>query len=361
MSSIIAVDDNTFESEVLSASTPVLVDFYTEACAPCAALKPILERLLGEFSSKVKFAKVDGAAWVELTQKQRVRSFPTMIIYVDGHEESRVVGVKPEQYLKNLLLQCLASQGAAIESPASMFDHLSIHEALQVFQVEAVQAVLERSPHCVEDLNENGRRPVEVAVSMLDTDILNVLVSAGAKLNHIEFAALDRVEALEGVLHRDPELIDRSIFNELYAHLVGGKSNQKLTLLNVACLWGAKGVVRSLLARHADLSDLTIERQQDLILHAAVGFNVKVIEALFESGLKLYESDEFPIILMTIREEKLDVALSIVDLLIANGADPTRQFKGKSMTDIAKESGLEELADKLSQRTSQYSYASSGS
>ncbi len=361
MSNIIAVDDNTFEAEVLSASTPVLVDFYTESCAPCAALKPILERLLGEFSSKIKFAKVNGAACPGLMQKQRVRGFPTMVIYVDGHEESRIVGVKPEQYLKNLLLQCLASQDAAIESPATMFDHLSIHEALQVFEVEAVQAVLERSPHCVEELNENGRRPAEVAVSMLNKEILDVLVSAGANLTPIELAALDRVDALEGILCRNPKLIDRSIFNELYAHLVGGESNQKLTLLNVACLWGATGVAQALLARYGSLSDLSIERQQNLIFHAVIGFNVETMEALFASGLKLYEPVELPIILMAIREEELDVALRIVDLLLANGADPTRQFKGRSMTDIAKESGLEPLADELSKRISQYSNSRSGS
>ena len=56
---IIYVTDATFESEVLNASDPVLVDYWAEWCGPCKMIAPILDEIANEYTGKIKIAKLN--------------------------------------------------------------------------------------------------------------------------------------------------------------------------------------------------------------------------------------------------------------------------------------------------------------
>jgi thioredoxin 1 len=75
------VTDATFESDVLKSSTPVLVDFWAEWCAPCRALAPTLEEIAEELSTQVKIVKLDVDANQDAAAQFGIRSIPTMILF----------------------------------------------------------------------------------------------------------------------------------------------------------------------------------------------------------------------------------------------------------------------------------------
>lgn len=86
------VSDDTFETEVLNAEMPVLVDFYADWCGPCKMLSPIVEEVAGEYMDKVKIVKINVDQNNMTPQKYGVRGIPTLILFKDGEVEVTKVG-----------------------------------------------------------------------------------------------------------------------------------------------------------------------------------------------------------------------------------------------------------------------------
>ena len=96
-----AVTETTFEQEVLSSETPVIVDFWAEWCGPCHAVAPVLDRIAAEHD--VKIVKVNIDEEQDLAQRYGVVSIPMMILFRDGQPEAAAVGAQPKGMLeKNL-------------------------------------------------------------------------------------------------------------------------------------------------------------------------------------------------------------------------------------------------------------------
>ncbi len=89
-----------FESKVINAAKPVLVDFYADWCAPCKALAPVIEELAGELSGKVDVYKVDVDKIQSVAAKYGIQSIPTVILFKGGEPSSTFVGLRSkEEYL----------------------------------------------------------------------------------------------------------------------------------------------------------------------------------------------------------------------------------------------------------------------
>jgi thioredoxin len=86
-----------FQATVLEAEVPVLVDFYADWCGPCKWLNPYLEEVAREGEGRLLVAKVDTDRAAELAQRYRIGSIPTVILFRDGEEVERSVGVEPEK------------------------------------------------------------------------------------------------------------------------------------------------------------------------------------------------------------------------------------------------------------------------
>jgi thioredoxin 1 len=93
----VAVTDGTFQSEVLEAPTPVLVDFWAEWCQPCKMVAPILEKIASDQEGRLKIAKVDIEANPALTNEFGIRNIPTMILFKDGQAVEKLLGFMPER------------------------------------------------------------------------------------------------------------------------------------------------------------------------------------------------------------------------------------------------------------------------
>lgn len=107
--STVKVTDETFQTQVLDASQPVLVDFWAEWCGPCKQIAPALEQISDELSGKVTIAKLDIEASPTTPSRYGVRGIPTMMLFKDGQMASMKVGAMPKQKI----LEWLAEAGVA--------------------------------------------------------------------------------------------------------------------------------------------------------------------------------------------------------------------------------------------------------
>ncbi len=94
------VSDTTFESEVLKATGPVVVDFWAEWCGPCRMIAPALEEISGSLGAKVKIVKLNVDENPQVAAKYGIQSIPTLMIFKDGQMASRQVGAAPKQKLE---------------------------------------------------------------------------------------------------------------------------------------------------------------------------------------------------------------------------------------------------------------------
>ena len=97
------VSDQEFETKVLKADQPVLVDFWAPWCGPCRAVAPIVEQLATEYEGKVLFAKLNTDDNQQTAMKFGVMAIPTLLMFRGGNEVARIVGVQPKASLKRTI------------------------------------------------------------------------------------------------------------------------------------------------------------------------------------------------------------------------------------------------------------------
>jgi thioredoxin 1 len=93
--------DENFEQTIAKGVT--LVDFYATWCGPCRMIAPIVEQLAGKIQGKARVAKLDIDQAQRVSNSLQITSVPTLILFKDGKEVKRVIGVKDLDYLLNLV------------------------------------------------------------------------------------------------------------------------------------------------------------------------------------------------------------------------------------------------------------------
>lgn len=101
MANLPHLTDENFQQSIAKGLT--LVDFYATWCGPCRMIAPIVEQLAGKVAGKANIAKLDIDQAQQITASLQITSVPTLILFKDGKEVKRVVGVKDLDYLLNLV------------------------------------------------------------------------------------------------------------------------------------------------------------------------------------------------------------------------------------------------------------------
>ena len=99
MAEVINVTENTFQSEVIDSSEPVLVDFSAVWCGPCKMLDPIVKELAGEWDGKVKVVKIDADENPNIVMQYGVMGIPTLLFFKGGEIQERITGYQPKDKL----------------------------------------------------------------------------------------------------------------------------------------------------------------------------------------------------------------------------------------------------------------------
>jgi thioredoxin 1 len=103
-----------FDSMVLQRSGTVLVDFTAAWCPPCKALSPIVARIAEATSGRVFVASVDSDASPHLAAKFKIRGLPTLIVFRDGKEIARRIGLTNEEGIRVLLEPALGRNDSVV-------------------------------------------------------------------------------------------------------------------------------------------------------------------------------------------------------------------------------------------------------
>lgn len=97
------LNEASFQTEVLDAGVPVLVDFWAVWCGPCRMLTPTIESLASEYEGKVKVAKVNVDENQQLAAKYGIMSIPTVMIFHEGKVVEQFIGVQPKGVYEDAL------------------------------------------------------------------------------------------------------------------------------------------------------------------------------------------------------------------------------------------------------------------
>ena len=95
--------DGNFDTDVLQAATPVLVDFWAEWCGPCRALGPTIDALAGDYAGRVSVGKLNVDENPAITVKYMVRGIPTVLLFKGGEVVESIVGLADKAEFKKAL------------------------------------------------------------------------------------------------------------------------------------------------------------------------------------------------------------------------------------------------------------------
>ena len=110
---IIEIDDGSFDSEVLQAEKPVLVDFWAPWCGPCRVIGPAVEKLAETYGNQFRFAKCNVDQNPDTPEKFGIRAIPTLIFFKQGQVVNKITGAVGLAVLEDTVKSVLSGKHSA--------------------------------------------------------------------------------------------------------------------------------------------------------------------------------------------------------------------------------------------------------
>ena len=92
--SVITVNNENFEKEILQSRMPVLLDFWATWCGPCRMMSPVVDEIAESMNTSIKVGKINIDECPNLAEKYGVMSIPTLILFIDGAESGKLIGLQ---------------------------------------------------------------------------------------------------------------------------------------------------------------------------------------------------------------------------------------------------------------------------
>ncbi len=99
----LVITDESFDTDVMKADKPVLVDFWATWCGPCRALAPVIDELASDFEGRASIGKMDVDSNRETPSKFGIRGIPALLLFKDGQVVGQLVGAQPKAKISELI------------------------------------------------------------------------------------------------------------------------------------------------------------------------------------------------------------------------------------------------------------------
>ena len=116
------VNERDFDEAVLKSKTPVLVDFWAQWCEPCRALAPIVEATAEQYAKAVRVFKLNIDNSPAVAQRYDIRVIPTLILFQDGVEKERLIGVVSRQAISDAIERYIRATFPSPSSTSTVID-----------------------------------------------------------------------------------------------------------------------------------------------------------------------------------------------------------------------------------------------
>ncbi len=104
---VLEFKDDEFDSQVINANTPTMVDFWADWCAPCKMIAPAVEELASEYAGRLRVGKLNVDENPKTATRFGIRGIPTLLIFKGGDVVEQIVGVRSKKDLQKLIDQNL--------------------------------------------------------------------------------------------------------------------------------------------------------------------------------------------------------------------------------------------------------------
>ena len=111
--SIIELNAENFETEVLQSDKPVLVDFWAEWCAPCRMLAPTIDEIAENYDGRLKVGKLNVDHFGDIAARYQIRGIPTILVFNGGEVHDQMVGAGSKENIVRMVDKVAASEAPA--------------------------------------------------------------------------------------------------------------------------------------------------------------------------------------------------------------------------------------------------------
>jgi len=207
------VTTETFESKVLEADRPVLLDFTAVWCGPCKEVDPVIESIAPEMEGRAYVYKLDIDQSPEVYESLRINGVPTVAFFNNGQEEDRITSPQSRETYVQYLESMIGGESAEAATRALLeIDTFRRHFILSR-DLEAVEAFAQQMPDLLTAPFENGQSTLSLVLnrpSVRQNDLISIILEAGVEVLPREYVGLGRCDEYRSAVDADPDLIDRA-------------------------------------------------------------------------------------------------------------------------------------------------------